>query len=217
LGSLVDRQNVRLVPGNRTPVLGALNGQSLLGLDVKRPNTAGFSVQVSCVDVKPGTYAQDVNAVLRSTVVGKARMNVTCVKAAAVTPPKPVTLTAPPPAPAQPAPGPAVPPVAPPVPAAQPQVQPQVNVQTQIQPMTSGAIQEQQELQLALALNGTLKDDDPVFNPGAQLAMVDRRKREEVQALGVLAFAMTACAGIGLARLRARPNADVQYARARGV
>ncbi|MCU1595975.1 MAG: exo-alpha-sialidase, partial [Frankiales bacterium] len=191
LGSLVDRQNVRLVPGNRTPVLGALNGQSLLGLDVKRPNTAGFSVQVSCVDVNPGTYAQDVNAVLRSTVVGKARMNVTCVKAAAVTPPKPLTLTAPPPAPAQPAPGPAVPPVAPPVPAAQPQVQPQVNVQTQIQPMTSGAIQEQQELQLALALNGTLKDDDPVFNPGTQLAMVDRRKRDEVQALGVLAFAMT--------------------------
>jgi len=104
-------------------------------------------------------------------------------------------------------------PVVPPAPAAQPQVQPQVQTQVQLQPLTAGAMQEQQELQLALALNGTLKDDDPVFNAGQQLAMVDRRKREEVQALGVLAFAITACAGLGLARLRTRPEVRVRRAR----
>ncbi len=213
LSSLTDRQNVQLVPVNRTPVLGALNSRALLGLDVKRPNRAQFSVQVSCVDVKPATYHQDISAVLRQTVVGKARLNVTCVKAAAAVPPKPVVLSGnPPPPPPQPVAN-VVAPVAPPPPAAQPQVNPQVQVQTQVQPMTAGAIQEQQELQLALAMNGTLVEDDPVFNAGTQLAMVDRRKREEVQALGVLAFAMTACAGIGLARLRTRPEVQVRRAR----
>jgi hypothetical protein len=81
-----------------------------------------------------------------------------------------------------------------------------VQTQVQVNPMSAGAIQEQQELQLALALNGTLKDDDPAFNPGTQLAMVDRRKREQVQAMYLLAVAMTACAGLGLARLRSRPE-----------
>jgi hypothetical protein len=45
------------------------------------------------------------------------------------------------------------------------------------------------------------------------MAMVDRRKREQVQALGVLAFAMTVCAGLGLSRLRARPDVVVRQAR----
>jgi hypothetical protein len=214
LAGLVDRQNVHVVPRNRTPVLGALDGSGLLGLDVKRPNHAGFSVRVSCIDVKPGTYHQDVDAILRQTVVGKARLNVTCVKALTIVRPKPVALGNPPQPPAQPV---VQPPAAlpPPVPAAQPQVQPQTQLQTQVQvqPLTAGALQEQQELQLALAMNGTLKDDDPVFNAGQQMAMVDRRKREEVQALGVLAFAMTACAGLGLARLRTKPEVRVRRAR----
>jgi hypothetical protein len=214
LASLVDRQNVQVVPGNRTPVLGALDGSGLLGLNVKRPNRAGFSVRVSCVDVKPGTYHQDISAILRSTVVGKARLNVTCLKAQALVRPKPVVLGNAPPPPAQPVVQ-APPALPPPAPAAQPQVQPQPQLQTQVQvqPLTAGALQEQQELQLALALNGTLKDNDPVFNAGQQMAMVDRRKREEVQALGVLAFAMTACAGLGLARLRTKPEVQLRRAR----
>jgi hypothetical protein len=87
-----------------------------------------------------------------------------------------------------------------------------VQTQVQVNPMSAGALQEQQELQLALALNGTLKDDDPVFDPGTQMAMVDRRKREHVQALYLLAFAMTTCSGLGLARLRSRPDLAVRRA-----
>ena len=213
LSALVDRQNVQLVPHNRTPVLGALDGHMLQGLDVKQPNAAGFQVRVSCVDVKPATYHQRVDAVLRQTVVGSASLNVTCVKALAAVHPRPFPLGNPPPPPANP-PN-AVPPPPPPPPAAQPQVQPQTQVQTQVQvqPLTAAAMQEQQELQLALALNGTYKDDDPVFNAGQQMAMVDRRKRSEVQALGLLAFAITTCAGLGLAGLRARPELTVRRAR----
>ncbi|MCU1603503.1 MAG: hypothetical protein JWO22_4212, partial [Frankiales bacterium] len=184
---------------------------ALTGLNVKKPNAAPFTVNVSCVSVKPGRYGGDVAAVLRGTKVGQAHVQVTCVKEQAAVPPRPVPpgLNPPaPPAPVQPAP--AVPPVAPPAPAVQPQVQ--IQTQVQVNPMSAGAMQEQQELQLALALNGTLKDDDPVFQAGTQMAMVDRRKREQVQALYVLATAMTACAGLGLARLRARPDITVRRA-----
>ncbi|MGB8651920.1 MAG: vWA domain-containing protein [Mycobacteriales bacterium] len=209
LASLVDRQDVALVPANRTPVLGALDASHLRALDVKRPNRATFSVRVSCVDVKPGSYHQDVLALLRQTKVGAARIDVTCVQAAAAVRPRPVQLAGnPPPPPAQPAVQVVAPP-APPPPATQPQVQPQLQTQVQVQPLTAGAVQEQQELQLALALNGTSTDDDPAFSAGQQLAMVDRRRHEERQALGVLAFAMAACAGLGLARLRARPDVTV--------
>ncbi|MBW8801210.1 MAG: VWA domain-containing protein [Streptomyces sp.] len=212
LSSLVDRQSVSLVPLTKTPVLGGLQSRTLTGLNVKKPNAAPFSVAVSCVNVKPGRYSGDVAAVLRGYKVGQARVNVTCVQAAAAVPPRPIPPApgAPPP-PANP-PAPAVVPVVPPAPA--PAVQAQVQVQTQVQvnPMSAGALQEQQELQLALALNGTLKDDDPAFNPGAQLAMVDRRKREQVQAMYLLAFAMTTCAGLGLARLRSRPEVQVRRA-----
>jgi hypothetical protein len=203
LSSLVDRQSVSLVPLTKSPVLGGLQANALTGLNVKQPNSAPFTVSISCVNVKPGRYGADVAAVLRGTKVGSAHVNVTCVKALAAAPPKPVE---PPPNPPAPAPNPPAPPVLPAPPPA-PAVQAQVQIQTQVQvnPMSAGALQEQQELQLALALNGTLKDDDPVFNQTTQLAMVDRRKREHVQALYLLAVAMTACSGVGLARLRARP------------
>lgn len=213
LNSLVDRQTVKLVPLTQSKVLGSTLGSALTGLDVKKPNAAPFSVNVSCVDVKPGRYGADVAAVLRGTKVGQAHVQVTCVEAAAAVPPKPVPPVAGNP-PAPPAPQPVAPAavLAPPAPAVQPQVQPQVQAQVQVNPMSAGAMQEQQELQLALALNGTLKDDDPAFSAGTQMAMVDRRKREQVQALYVLATAMTACAGLGLARLRSRPSPSVRRA-----
>lgn len=212
LAGQVDQQTVQAVPHARTPVLGAIDAPGLRLLDVKRPNSVGFQVHVSCLDVKPGAYPADVDLVLRQTVVGRARVNVTCLKANALARPRPIVPPDPPvnPPPAA-APNPPPPP-APAPPAAQPQAQPQVQTQVQIQPLTAGAIQEQQELQLALALNGTLKDDDPAFSAGQQMAMVDRRKREEVQALGVLAFAVVACAGLGLAGLRARPEVRVRRA-----
>ncbi len=215
LAGQVDQQSVSAVPRTRTPVLGSIDGSRLRALDVKRPNRVDFQVRVTCLDVKPGTYNQDVDLVLRQTIVGRARVNVTCVKAtAALARPRPVVPAGEPPV--NPPPGNTPnppPPPAPAPPAVQPQAQPQVQTQVQIQPLTAGAMQEQQELQLALALNGTLKDDDPVFNAGQQMAMVDRRKREEVQAFGVLAFAIVACAGLGLAGLRARPELRVRRAR----
>lgn len=212
LQSLVDRQSVSLVPLTKTPVLGALQGQALTGLNVKKPNSAPFTVNVTCAGVKAGRYGGDIAAVLRGTKVGSAHVTVTCVKAQAAVPPKPIEQ--PPVAQQPPAPQPPAPPALPPPPPA-PAVQAQVQVQTQVQvnPMSAGAIQEQQELQLALALNGTLKDDDPAFNPGlAQMGMVDRRKREHVQAVYLLAFAMTVCSGLGLARLRSRPSLQVRRA-----
>jgi hypothetical protein len=205
LAHLTDRQDVHLVAPNPSRVLRRLDEHLLAGLDVKRPNIAQFAVTVSCAGVAAGTYAQDVVAMLRDYPVGRTRMYVTCLAAQAAVPPVPL---APPPAkpPVAPAVQPPVPPPAPP-PAAQPQPQPNPN----INPLTAGVTQEQQEMQLALALNQAAMEDDT--EQVEQLAMVDRRKQTEVQALGVLAFAMTACAGLGLARLRTRTEVAVRKAR----
>jgi hypothetical protein len=72
--------------------------------------------------------------------------------------------------------------------------------------------QEQQEMQLALALQ-ELADENTDTEGVEQLAMVDRRPRQQVQAFGVLAFAMLVCAGVGLATLRARTQVQVRRAR----
>jgi hypothetical protein len=205
LSQLTDRQDVHLVAPTATPVLRRLDESSLAGLDVKRANVARFSVTVSCANVEPGTYEQDVFAMLRSYKVGTGRLFVTCVAPQAALPPVPVPpLYKPPIAPAV---QPPVPPPAPP-PAAQPQPQPNPN----INPLTAGVTQEQQELQVALALQ-ELADEQDNGEGVEQLAMVDRRKQEQVQALGVLAFAMTVCAGLGLSRLRTRPEVAVRHAR----
>jgi hypothetical protein len=203
LARLTDRQDVHLVAPNPSKVLHHLDDHALANLDVKRPNTARFTVTVSCAGVEPGTYEQDVDAMLRGYPVGKTRLYVTCVAPEAAVPPVPL---APPPLrpPLSPAVQPPVPPPAPP-PAAQPQPQPNPNVN----PLTAGVTQEQQEFQLALALNQALDEDT---EQTGQLAMVDRRRREQVQAFGVLAFAMTACAGLGLARLRSRTEVVLRRA-----
>jgi hypothetical protein len=204
LAQLSDRQDVHLVAPHPTKVLRHLDEHALAGLDVKRPNVATFTVTVSCANVEPGTYAQDIDAMLRDYAVGTARLYVTCLAPQAAVPPVPL-----PPQPVKPPVVPAVqPPVPPPAPppAAQPQPQPNPN----INPLTAGVTQEQQEIQLALALNQAAQEEEQQTE---QLAMVDRRKREQVQALGVLAFAMTACAGLGLARLRTRTEVAVRRAR----
>jgi hypothetical protein len=43
--------------------------------------------------------------------------------------------------------------------------------------------------------------------------MVDRRRHEQVQALGVLALAALSCATLGLARLRSREQVQARRAR----
>ncbi|MDP9183322.1 MAG: hypothetical protein M3P04_11170, partial [Actinomycetota bacterium] len=205
LAQLTDRQDVHLVAPNPSKVLRRLDEHALEGLDVKRPNLARFTVTVSCANVEPGTYAQDITAMLRDYPVGSTRIYVTCVKPQAAVPPVPLPPAPPVKPPVTPAIQPPVPPPVPP-PAAQPQPQPNPN----INPLTAGVTQEQQEFQLALALNQALEEDSEQVE---QLAMVDRRKREAVQAFGVLAFAMTACAALGLARLRTRPEVAVRRAR----
>jgi hypothetical protein len=206
LARLTDKQDVTLVAPTATQVLRAFDTTELKGLDVKQANTAHFGVTVSCVGVTPGTYLQDVVATLRGYPVGRARLYVSCLTAQGAVPPVPL---APPPVrpPVAPAVQPPVPPPAPP-PAAQPQPQPNPNVN----PLTAGVTQEQEEIQLALAMQEAMKEQEDEGGV-EQLAMVDRRKQQEVQALGVLAVAMTVCAGLGLARLRTRTEVAVRRAR----
>lgn len=206
LASLTDVQDVHLKPSKATPVLTGIQGTGLLALNVKRHNTARFQVSLSCVDVEPGSYAFEIEALLRQYPVGTARVRVHCVGPQAAVPPLP-----PPPvvrAPIAPAVQPPPAPPAPP-PAAQPQPQPQPNVN----PLTAAATQEEQQAQLALALNQAGMQEEESNEGAEQLAMVDRRQRVEVQAFGSLLLAMTACAGLGLARLRSRPQVAVRSAR----
>lgn len=196
LASLTDRQDLALRAVTPSPVLTELTGQGLRAVDVKQDNTVRFRAGLTCVDLAPGTYAFDVDVVLRDYPVGTARVRVNCVEPQAAVPPLPLPpVVRPPVAPAvQPPPPPPAPP-----PAAQPQPQPQPNVN----PLTAAATQQEEQAQLALALNqaGEPEDDE---QGAEQLAMVDRRQQQEVQAFGSLLVAMTACAGLGLARLRGR-------------
>jgi hypothetical protein len=202
LAELSDVQDVTL-RATPSPVLTALHATALRGLDVKRANQAPFGATVSCAGRLPGAYAFTVDALLRGYPVGTARVRVTCVGPQAAVPPVPL-----PPVPLRPPAAPAVQPPAPPPPpppAAQPNPQPNPNVN----PLAAGVTQEQQEAQLALALNELASRE----SEGEQLAMVDRRKREQVQAFGSLLAAMTVCAGLGLARLRARSVPEIRRAR----
>lgn len=207
---LVDEQDVRLVAAD-SPVLGAVDATGLRQLDVTRRTDVPFRVRVSCVDVRPGTYAATVDALLRGFRVATAKVAVTCTAVpaavAAVVPPRTAQEPQEPP-PAQPVSQvPPAPAPAPPVvqPQAQPQPQAQVQSQVQVQPLTAAALQQQEELQLALALLGEER-------PGTEYAMVDRRREQTGRAHVLLALAMAASSAAGLARLRTRPAAR----RARG-
>lgn len=214
---LADRQSVALVPKGPRSLVGDLDASRLRDLDVTARNEVPFQVRVSCVDVAAGAYSPAVDAVLRGRVVASAKLAVTCTApavAAVVPPPKPPPAQLQDPAPAgQPAAqAPAPPAPAPPVvqPQAQPQAQAQTQVQAQVNPVTAAMLQQQEELQLALAL---LADEKP--SPGNQLAMVDRRRREELRALALLAVSMAGASAVGLARLRTRRADAVRVGRAR--
>lgn len=212
--SLADRQSVTLVPRGPEGLVAGLEAAALRDLDVTVPNDVPFQVRVSCVDVAPGSYAPAVDAVLRGTKVATASIALTCTPApvAAVAPPRPEPLPVQEPAP--PAGQPAAPAPAPPAPAPAVQAQPQPQAQTQIQqqlqtqPLTAAALQQQEEVQLALAL---LADERTA--PGAELAMVDRRRSEELRALALLTTSMAAASAFGLARLRTRRVPAVRRAR----
>ena len=202
---LVDEQDVRLVAPDRSPVLGAIDATKLRGLDVTARNDVPFRVRASCVGLAPGRYTQSLDAVLRGFRVATAKLAVTCtapltadvtggaVAAAAQQPGQPAQD---PPAIAQPVAQAPVPPVA--QPQGQPQPQGQVQTQVQTQPMTAAALQQQEQLQLALALLGEER-------PDTELAMVDRRDAERSRALALLATVLAVSAAVGLARLRSAP------------
>ncbi len=214
--ALADRQDVSVVPVQRTPVLGSVDLAPLRGVDVTRLNTLPLRVRVSCVDVAPGTYVQRYTATLRGFAVAEAAATVTCTAlpaAAAVVPPRaPAAQLQDPAAPAgQPAAqAPAPPAPAPPVvqPQAQPQAQAQTQVQAQVQPMTAAMLQQQEELQLALALSA---DEKP--SAGTEYAMVDRGRSQELRALALLSVSMAAVSTLGLARLRTRRAERTRSAR----
>ena len=204
--SLSDRQSVKLIAGGASPeVIRSLDATHLGNVDVTKANTLAFKVAVTCKGQSAGSYTEDVSATLRNVKVATTRLTVDCVgpavAVAGVAPPAAAVAVQPAPPVVQ-APAAVVP--APPV--AQPQIQPQSQpqVQTQVNPMTAAALQQQEELQLALALQAGIEPAQ-----GEQLAMVGRRRSDEGPALALLATAMAASAAFGLARLRSRPDPAV--------
>ncbi|MDP3712760.1 MAG: hypothetical protein Q8R60_09770 [Mycobacteriales bacterium] len=204
LKGLVDRQDVTLNTTTGSNAVGSISAAGLKGVNVSVDNTLRFSVTYSCADIPPGKYLTTLESRLRGTKVAVTRTNLRCVKAAArvIRPlPEVEPAIAPPPQPVQPA----LPPPAPPAPAAQPQVQPQAQVQVQVNPMTAAMLEQQEQLQLALALNGTERPTDDT-----ELAMVDRQSRRERGAQVVLLASMAMASVAGVRRLRTQQEHGVR-------
>jgi hypothetical protein len=208
--SFTDRQDIQLsARGSFGQIIRSLDASHMRAVDVTRPNDLPFKVAVTCVGLSPGTYHEDLVASLRGVRIATSKLTVNCLgplAAARLLPPVP------PPPPAAPVP-PAPIAVVPAPPAAQPQAAPQAQPQAQINPVTAAALQRQEQLQLALALQTGVEapmDDDEI-----QLAMVGRRHQDEGAALILLASAMLASSALGLARLRSRPEPSVVRARTR--
>jgi hypothetical protein len=184
-----------------------LDASQLQGVDVTKPNRLPFRVAVTCKGLSPGTYHEDITASLRGVRIATSKLTVDCLgpaAAARLIPPVAAVITAPPPPPAPIA-------VVPAPPAAQPQAAPQAQPQAQVNPVTAAALQRQEQLQLALALQAGVE------RPAAdeELAMVGRRHEDESAALALLAAAMLASSVVGLARLRSRPEPAVVRSRNR--
>lgn len=210
LGSLRDVQTLRARAVGASALVSTLSTPALSAVDVTKAQTLPMSVTYSCAGKRPGSYQTGVRVALRGYDVGVASAAIDCLAAAsaAVTnPANPVAVSV--------VPNP-VPPVAPAAPIAQPQAQPQgqpqsqVQSQTQLQPLTAPALQQQRQLQLALAYQATQQEPDAAFE-NAPMPMVARR-RDEHAALGLLAVAMLTCSAVGLARLRATPQPASQSA-----
>ncbi len=163
--SAVGVQRTLRVEAAASPVLTAVTPTSVTAIDVTRDLQTSLTATFSCVGLTPGSYAAGLSVRLtggaRVEPLGSATATVTCLAApvvAGVVPPVP---PAPNVAPVPAAPGSAPPPaVAAPAPAVQPQANPQVQTNPQLQ---TGAQDEQQEqVDLALALLGERGQDDPV-------------------------------------------------------
>lgn len=207
--SLQDSADVTVsARGSYAKVVPGLDVSHLQGIDVTRPNVLPFRVAVSCKGSSPGSYNEDLTASLRGVRIATSHLTVDCLGPAAAAkllpPVAAVAAGALPPAPPPP-PGPVA--IVPAPPAAQPQAAPQAQtqVQTQVNPMTAAALQRQEQLQLALALQAGVEPPQTE----QELAMVGRRHDDEAAALALLAIAMVASSALGLAKLRHRPQTGV--------
>jgi hypothetical protein len=208
--SLQDHADVTLsARGSFGRVIRGLDASRLQGVDVTKPNVLPFTVAVTCVGLSPGTYHEDITASLRGVRIAASKLTINCLGPLAAARLLPPVAPAAPPAP--PPPGPVA--VAPAPPAAQPQANPQTQPQTQVNPVTAAAMQRQEQLQLALALQAGL--EAPNNDEEIQLAMVGHRRQDEPAALALLAAAMLASSAFGLARLRSRPQPSVVRNRVR--
>ena len=151
-----------LVDTTASPVLAHVTPTLVRDVDVTRDVRATVTASFSCLGLDPGTYATGLE--VRATggavdeALGQVAASVTCLPVAAL-PPAPLN-----PPQAQgvaPVAGPAAaPPVAVPAPAVQPQVNPQV--QANPQPQVGAQDEEQVELALALAQLGQSEQDREV-------------------------------------------------------
>jgi hypothetical protein len=199
--SLQDHATVTLgARGSFGQVIRGLDASHMSGVDVTKPNVLPFKVAVTCKGLSPGTYHEDLTASLRGVRIATSKLTVNCLgpaAAARLIPPVAAAIPVPPPPPAPLA-------VVPAPPAAQPQAAPQAQPQAQVNPVTAAALQRQQQLQLALALQAGL--ERPGTSEETELAMVGNRHEDEAAALTLLAAAMLASSAFGLARLRSRPE-----------
>jgi hypothetical protein len=210
VNSLQDRADVTLsTRGSAPKVVRGLDASRLRGVDVTQANRLPFRVAVTCKDQSPGTYSEDVTASLRGVRIATSHLTVQCLGPAAALRLLPPVAAA---APAAPPPPPAPAAVVPAPPAAQPQAAPQSQpqAQAQVQPLTAAAMQQQEELQLALALQAG-KEERPATDE--ELAMVNRRRTDEGAAFALLAAAILASSAVGLATLRNRPEPAVVRSR----
>jgi hypothetical protein len=200
LKSLSDPQTIG-VTARKSETLRSVS-RSVFPIDAKKPTTARFDVQFSCVNVAPGSYVNDIAAGLRGYTIARAVATVNCAGPNGV-PPNPPN---PPGGAEQPLPVPQPQPViAPPAPI-QPIPQAQAQPQAQPNPQGGAANQEQEQPQLALAGNDVgMADDD-------QLAMSALPESPPFGPRTVLAagLVMTAAAGVALRR-----RTRTQHARAR--
>ena len=161
LKSLRDVRDLQIA-ASKSPVLESID-RTRFQIDLKKDARMRFRVMFSCVGVAPGTHEVNFGAVLRGYKVASAVANVTC----GVTPGVPLPPPPPPPPPARgeaPQQPPANPAAQPPGPVLVPNVQPIPQAQTQVQPQTQvnpqGGIadQEQEQIQVATAINDWRED-----------------------------------------------------------
>ena len=185
LGSLRDFQVINLQT-RKTPTMAHVSSTSF-SIDAKDETKRTFTVTYTCKGLSPGQYVNDMNASLRGILIAKASAVVNC--GGVAIPPNPPPAVEPAVNPPPPQPQPLVPAPAPVNPAPQPQTQ----VQTQVNPQAGMAEQEEEQFELATALNELGFQDDE------QLAMSRLAYEDNPAVVLTLGMALTSALGVGVA------------------